>query len=279
MIGTPSPEADAVESGARRRTAAKVKHRRELILEWLASRKQFTVEELTTDLGASPATVRRDIRSLQRDGLIRREHGLVALAESVAFQPFLDDPGFRDQIHHMAAEKRRIGVAAGAMIRDGETIGIAPGTTSSQVARALKSKRGLTVVTNALNVAMELSRSSECRLHLTGGYLSGDWFAMVGPRALDFIRTMFTDWFFFGANGIHSERGVTDRHTEEAAVNQAMARQARKRVLVADHTKFGQIANCFVCAIPDLDAIITDAGASDELIAPFLAFGIEVLRV
>ena len=279
MAGSPTSEIETPNHTGRRRTAAKVEQRRELILELLAEKKHITIEELIADLGASPATLRRDVRRLQRAGLVRRDHGVVALAESVAFEPFLDDPGFSEQIHHMAAEKRRIGIAAAEMIRDGESIGIAPGTTASQVARALKSKRDLTIVTNALNVAMELSRRRDFALHLTGGYLSGNWFAMVGPRALDFIRMMFTDRFFFGANGIHAEHGVTDRHTEEAAVNQAMARQARKRVLVADHSKFGQIANCVVCPIRYVDTIITDAGADDELIAPFLAVGIQIVRV
>ncbi len=266
-------------AGARRRTAEKVTRRRERILERLSEGRAAAIEELARELAASPVTLRRDVRQLQRQGLLRRERGAVMLAESFAFEPFLDDPGFREQVRHMAAEKRRIGQAAAAMVQEGETIGIAPGTTAAQLARALKRKRHLTIVTNALNVAMELSRVRGFTVHLTGGYLRGDWFAMVGPRALGFVQSMFTDQFFFGANGVDPERGVTDRHTEEAAVNEAMARQARRRVLLVDHTKFGQVASCVVCPIRDVDVIITDAGAGDELIAPFAALGIEVVRV
>jgi DeoR family transcriptional regulator of aga operon len=90
---------------------------------------------------------------------------------------------------------------------------------------------------------------------------------------------MFTDKLFFGANGIHVEHGVTDRHTEEAAMNEAMVRQARQRIVVADHTKFRQIARCLVCPIQAVNTIITDTSATDEMIAPFLDLGIEVLRV
>jgi DeoR family transcriptional regulator of aga operon len=272
------PDAECT-TGLRRRTAAKVERRRERILERLAEGKWAAIEVLARELETSPVTLRRDIRQLQRQGLLRRERGAVTLAESLAFEPFLDDPGFREQVRHMAAEKRRIGLAAAAMIQDGETIGIAPGTTAAQLVRALKRKRNLTVVTNALNVAMELSRVRDFTVHLTGGYLRGDWFAMVGPRALAFVQAMFTDQFFFGANGVDPERGVTDRHTEEAAVNEAMARQARRRVLLVDHTKFGQVASCVVCPIRDVDVIITDAAAGDDVIAPFVALGIEVLRV
>lgn len=259
--------------------AKNVRSRRSLIVEHLSETGRVRVEDLIRQTGASPATIRRDLRRLQRDGLVRRDHGVVFLAEPVAFEAFLDDPGFRDQLDRMAIEKRRIGAAAAALIRDGETIGIAPGTTAAQIARMLRSRKDLTVVTNALNVAMDLSRRRDFTVHLTGGYLSGDWFALVGPKAMEFIPTMFTSKFFFGANGVHPERGVTDRHAEEAAVNRAMADQARQRILVVDHSKFGQVAGYLVCPIKNVDVIITDSGASDEVMAPFLALGIEVVRV
>lgn len=236
------------------------------------------VEAVVARTGASPATVRRDLKRLEHQGLIRRSHGAVALAESRGFEPFLHDPGFREQLHHMAAEKRRIAAAAAALVRDGDTIGLAPGTTVAQMTRYLHSRRDLTVVTNALNVAMDMSRQSQWRVHLTGGYLSGSWLALVGPKAVEFISAIFSDVFFFGANGVNVEHGVTDRHPEEAAMNQAMARQARKRVLLVDHTKFGYTARYLVCPAKEVDVIITDAGASEEMIAPFQRLGVEVVR-
>ena len=260
-------------------TRSSVKRRLSAMLECLSSSGRVKVEELIRQVGASPATIRRDLRRLQRDGLIRRDHGGVFIAEPFAFEPFLDDPGFREQVRRMAAEKRRIGAAAAAMIGDGDTVGLAAGTTAAQVVRGLRPKKDLTVVTNALNVAMDLSRRKDFTVHLTGGYLSGDWFAMVGPRALEFVPTMFTRFFFFGANGVHREHGVTDRHAEEAAVNRAMIAQAAKRILLVDHTKFGRVAGHLVCPIGKVDLIVTDAGASDEVVAPFQALGIEVVRV
>ena len=201
------------------------------------------------------------------------------MAESRGFEPFLSDPGFRDQVHHMAAEKRRIAAAAAALVQEGDTVALAPGTTVAQMSRLLRSRRELTILTNALNVAMDLSRQPQLSVHVTGGYLSGNWMAMVGPKALEFVSAMFTDTFFFGANGVHPEHGVMDRHPEEAAINQALARQARKRVLLVDHTKFGHTAPLQVCCIQEVHAIITDTQASDEMIAPFQRLGIEVMRV
>lgn len=269
----------APEAGTGRRLARKVAHRCALILHCLAGGAELAVEEVIASTGASPATVRRDLRRLERQGLVRRTHGAVALTESMGFEPFLDDPGFREQVHHMAAEKRRIGAAAAALVRDGQTIGIAPGTTAAQMSRILRSRRELTIVTNALNVAMDVSRQTELTVHVTGGYLSGNWLALVGPKALEFISGLFTETFFFGANGVHPEHGVTDRHPDEAAANQAMARQARKRVLLVDHTKFGHTAGYLVCRSQEVGMIITDTGASDETIAPFQRLGIEVVRV
>ncbi|HKW98573.1 MAG TPA: DeoR/GlpR family DNA-binding transcription regulator [Bryobacteraceae bacterium] len=256
-----------------------MERRRLELLEELAVDRWTPMEEIAARTGASPATIRRDLRALEAKNFVRREHGAVRLAESPTFEPFLDDPGFREQLHRMAREKRRIGAAAASLIEDGATVGISAGTTSNQIARELRGKKNLTVVTNALHVAMELSREESIRVHLSGGYLSGSWFALVGPRALEFAGTLFTDKFFFGANGVHAEHGVTDQHTEEAAVNQALARQARQRILVVDHTKFGKIARCLVCPIREVNMILTDTGASDEMIAPFQDLGIQVLRV
>jgi DeoR/GlpR family transcriptional regulator of sugar metabolism len=249
------------------------------LLKELAVDKWTSVEQIRTRTGASEATIRRDLRVLEGKGSVRREHGAARLAESRTFEPFLDDPGFREQLHRMAREKRRIGAAAASLIEEGETVAISPGTTTSQIAQALRGRKNLTVITNAVHVAMELSREKGIRVHLSGGYLSGNWFALVGPRALEFAGTLFTDKVFTGANGIHAEHGVTDEHAEEAAVNQALTRQGRQRILVVDHTKFGKIAKCLVCPIREVNTIVTDTGATDEMIAPFQKLGIEVRRV
>ncbi len=256
-----------------------VKRRLSRILECLAAGNRVRVEELIERTGASAPTIRRDLSRLQSGGLVRRDHGGVFLAEPLSFEAFLYDPSFRDQVRHLASEKRRIAIAAAALIQDGQTIGIAPGTTTAQIARALQPRINLTVVTNAVNVAMDLSRRKEMTVHLTGGYLSGDWFAMVGPKALEFTRDMFPEQFFFGANGVDAEHGVTDRHAEESAVNRAMVAQAQKRILVVDHTKFGKVSGHLVCPIAKVNVIITDSAVPDEVVTPFLRLGIEVMRV
>jgi DeoR family transcriptional regulator of aga operon len=271
--------AGTITSRKSKRPARKVEDRCGRILASLANGKELPVEALIAQTGASPATVRRDLRTLEEQGLVRRAHGVVAIADSKSFEPFLADPGFRDQVRNMAAEKRRIGAAAAALVEEGATIGLAAGTTVAQMTRQLKSYRELTIVTNALNVGLDLSRQKQLTVHLTGGYLSGNWFALVGPKALEFISTIFIDTFFFGANGIDHDKGVTDHHQEEAAANQALARQAGRRILLADHTKLGHTARHLVCETRSVTTIITDSGATDDMIAPFERLGIEVIRV
>jgi len=237
------------------------------------------VQEVIEISGSSPATVRRDLSRLEREGLVRREHGTVLIAEPLTHEPFLDVPRFRDWVQRMASEKRRIGLAAAEMVGEFQMIGVAHGTTVMRMVKYLRSRKDLTVVTNALNVAVELSKWKHIKVLVTGGLLSGEWFSLGGPKAIDFVSQHFLDIAFIGVNGIHPEKGITDYYAEHAATHQALLRQARKKVVLADHTKFGLISRNLVCPVRDIDVIITDTGARDDMVAPLLSAGVEVLRV
>jgi DeoR/GlpR family transcriptional regulator of sugar metabolism len=251
----------------------------QMILELLSHKDRLTVENLVRVLEASPATVRRDLRRMENQGLLRRDHGGVMARDPAMYEPFLDDSTFREQVRRCALEKQRIGTAAAELVKDTEKVGLGGGTTVAKVLRGLHTRKDLTVVTYAVNVAMELSRQKNLHVHVTGGYLSGDWFALVGPRALESVPHHFLDKFIFGASGVHPDRGITDRHTEEAALNRAMLKQAQTRVLVIDHTKLGVVSKCLVCPLQDIHIMITDNAASDEMVAPYRQKGIDVRRV
>jgi DeoR family transcriptional regulator, aga operon transcriptional repressor len=251
--------------------------RTQRILDLLTHAGRVEVDGLVSELNASPATVRRELARLEQQGLIKRDRGGAYLSVPTMFEPFLDDCTFANQIKQMAAEKARIGALAASLVKDGDTVGLAPGTTTTHVARFLQQRKNLTIVTNAVNIAMELSRKRDFKIHLTGGLLSGDWFAMVGPRALSAMAEIKMDYCFFGANGVSAEHGVSNRHIEEAATNRAMIRHSRKRILVADHLKLGEVANCLVCPIQDVGVIVTDKGAPKELLAPFDSVDTQIL--
>ena len=253
--------------------------RLETILELLGHEPRLSVEKLVTLLSASPATVRRDLRRLEHQGLLTRDHGGASARDPMMYEPFLQDSTFREQIRHCTLEKQRIGTAAAALIADAETVGIGGGTTVAKSLRGLRGRKDLSVMTYAVNVAMELSHFKNIHVHVTGGDLSGNWFALVGPRALEAVPQYFFDKFIFGASGVHPESGITDYHTEEAAMNRAMIQQARKKILLVDHTKLGVVSKRLVCNLSEIDIIVTDTGASSEVVLPFEKAGIEVRRV
>jgi DeoR family transcriptional regulator of aga operon len=133
-------------------------------------------------------------------------------------------------------------------------------------------------VANMVNTAMELSQCRGLTVIVTAGVLSGNWFSLLGPATLRSIEELFVDRAFIGLDGIHPEHGITAHHPDEAAVNRAMIRQARQTVVLADHTKIGNIARVRVGPITDIDRLITDSGASYAALAPFAALPLAIDR-
>src|SRR5262249_24447242 len=154
--------------------------RSEQILQELLRNGEVAVDKLAEQLKVSEATIRRDLTELERQGLLLRSHGGAVPVAPVLYQPVRPPPPLPQQGEECAAEKRRIGLLAASLIADGEIIAIGAGTTTTQVARSIRHRKGITVLTNALNVAMELSHLADIKVVMTGGNLSGDWFALVG---------------------------------------------------------------------------------------------------
>jgi DeoR family transcriptional regulator of aga operon len=125
---------------------------------------------------------------------------------------------------------------------------------------------------------MELSHRDDLKVIVTGGFLSGDWFALVGPGAIQSVGEIFVDKVFIGVDGIHVKHGLTTNYPDHATIHRAMMRQARRKIVVADHRKLGATASALICPIDSVDVLITDRGATDESIAPFVARGIEVRK-
>src|SRR5262249_44267715 len=176
------------------------------------------------------------------------------------------------------AEKRRIGLTAARLISDGETVAIGAGTTTTQLARSIRHRKGITIVTNAVNIAMELSHLPEIKVSMTGGDLSGDWFALVGDTARQNLTQTFFDKAFVGVDGAHAEHGMTTNYPDQAAIHRAMMQQANQRIILADHRKIGDACRSLICSADDLDKLITDKSTTDEAIATFTGKGIVVVR-
>jgi DeoR family transcriptional regulator of aga operon len=255
-----------------------MERRAQSILQELLRSDKVSVSTLARRLRVSEATIRRDLTELERRGLLLRSHGGAVTIQPLLYEPFRHVSSYHEQDRRQAAEKRRIGLVAAKLVSDGETLAIGAGTTATQVARSVCLHKGITILTNAVNVAMELSHRDDLKVFLTGGQLSGSWFALVGPAAIQTASEMFVDKVFIGVDGIHVEHGLTTNYPEQAAVHRTMMRQARQRIVVADHRKIGAIGTALIWPLENIDILITDKGAKEEDVAPFVAKGIDVRR-
>jgi DeoR family transcriptional regulator of aga operon len=126
---------------------------------------------------------------------------------------------------------------------------------------------------------MELSKRKDLDIFVTGGHLRGDWFSLVGPTAIHSLQRMLIHTVFVGADGIDAVWGASCLSSDESDLNSAMVRLARRRIAVVDHSKFGVVAGWRICQTQDLHVLITDTGATEEMIEPFRHAGVDVRRV
>lgn len=261
-------------------TAGDKKSRRyQAILTALQESGAIAVEELSDRLKVSVVTIRRDLDELEQQGLLNRTHGGAVAGHPLFYEPFKNDRSFMEQVKRLADEKHRIGRAAAALVQPGETIAITPGTTTAEIIRGLPFNSNITVVTNTVNIAMELSKRKDINVFVTGGHLRGDWFSLLGATAVQALNNLLIHKVFIGADGLDAEWGASCHSPDEAELNAAILKRARRWIAVADHTKFNVVAGWRITDISGLQMIITDTGASDEMIAPFEAKGIQVVRV
>ena len=250
--------------------------RAQLILQQLLRVGKISVASLAKRLKVSPTTIRRDLAELEERGLLRRSHGGAVPIQRLLYEPFRHLSYYHEQERQHGAEKRRIGLVAAELVKDGDILAIGAGTTATQVARSVCLHKGITILTNAVNVAMELSHRDDLKVFVTGGFLSGDWFALVGAPAIQNAGEMFVDKVFIGVDGIHIDHGLTTNYPDQATIHRAMMRQARQRIVVADHTKIGDIGTALIAPVKDVDLIITDKSVTAKSLAGFSA---KVLKV
>lgn len=241
------------------------------ILAQLASAGSVSVRELSETLGASPATVRRDLQLLEEQKLLSRSHG-GAVGNGVLYELPVRYRGGR-----RAEEKGRIADAAVERIADAQTVGLTGGTTTTEVARRLR-ERTLTVVTNAVNIASELVISETIRLVVTGGVARSQSYELIGPLAERSLEGLNVDLMFLGVDGVTAD-GVTTHDEVEAQTNRKMAERAARVIVVCDSSKIGRSALSSICTLAEVDELITDVGAPAERLAAVRAAGVEVVRV
>ena len=244
--------------------------RRTKILELLEKRGQITVVDLSKRFRTSEVTIRNDLKELHHRGLIRRAHGGAVKVAKVGIDPSLK---IQAELHAVGPdgdatsldEKRRIGAAAADMINDGDSIILDSGTTTHQIARQIKHKKDLKVITNGLNIAMELFNANDIQLIFLGGVIRQNSLSAVGHFAEDILAQLSADKVFLAVDACDLDFGLSTPNVEESQVNQAMARIAKEKILVADSSKFGKRSLSRIIPLSDIDVIITDRGLPSEI--------------
>lgn len=245
-------------------------HRLEQILEELSDKGAISVGAISGRLRVSPATIRRDLELLEQQRLLSRTHG-GAVAHGVLYElPLRYRGGQRRE------EKRCIAEIAAKRVVEGSVIGFTGGTTTTEVAKTIVDRRRLTVVTNALNIAAELVVRPNIKLVVTGGVARGESYELSGPLAENTLSQLHLDVVFVGVDGLSAEVGLTTHHEVEGQTNRLLIGRSGKVIVVADSSKIGKITFAQICAIDDVDELITDSGAAPLQLQAFRDAGLQV---
>jgi DeoR/GlpR family transcriptional regulator of sugar metabolism len=221
-------------------------------------------------------TIRRDLRDLDREGVLRRVHGGAVSSLGRSYEPPYTIRSTRNE-----DPKRAIGRMAAELIIDGDSIALDVGTTTLEIAQALQGKHNLTIITASLPIANEivsnLSLTSEVRLILTGGILRSGELSMIGNIAAQTYAEFHVDKAFIGIGGLSLENGITEYNLEDAIVKKPLIQNARQRIVVADSSKIGRTTFASVAPLSMVDTIITDSQISEESKRALQDLGIELL--
>jgi DeoR family transcriptional regulator of aga operon len=267
----------AIDSPIQHREARQlllVEERRTKILQHLRERGQVRVREMSLIFGTSEVTIRSDLKELHQRGLLQRSHGGAIIPANP-----ISDSVLQERFEQRADQKRRIGMAAAALVQEGETVILDSGTTTQEIAKNIRGKQNLQVITNGVNVAMELIGVQGIQLVMVGGMLRYDSLSVVGHFAEEMLAQFSADKLFLGAATCDVDFGVCTPHMAEGRVNQAMVKIAREKILVADSSKFHRRSLCRIVSLNEIDKVVTDSGMLPEMQDQIRAAGPELIVV
>jgi DeoR/GlpR family transcriptional regulator of sugar metabolism len=243
------------------------------VLRRVRVRGAGNVNELATIIGVSPSTIRRDLTELDEQGLLRRVHGGASVPDS------------EGEVAHIAREaahteqKLRIGEAAAKLVRNHSTILVTGGTTTEAMLVHLHGREGLTVVTNGLNVAMELSRQPAITVVVLGGVLRHAELSLLGALAEDAMKDFHVDAAFIGAYGVDPVTGLSGASVLEASTDRRLLDRVPAVVALADSSKFGRRGPVRLAGIDQVATLITDTGAPAAAVAALAEAEVDVRLV
>jgi DeoR/GlpR family transcriptional regulator of sugar metabolism len=254
------------------------RQRDQRILRRLRESGSVSAQALATMLQVSPATIRRDLDRLQREGALERVYGgafLVEKGRAPAGDEAIESP-FDEVMARDAAAKDRVGAAAAGLVADGQVVLLDIGTTTMRIARALRGRR-VTVVTASLAVLDVLRDDPAADLVLLGGALRRNFQSLVGALTLDALASLRADLLFLSCTGVQPDGMVVDDITTEASVKRALLAAARSTVLVAPAAKFPGTGSLRICQLRDVGTVVTSEGADPDVLAEYRVAGGRVI--
>lgn len=252
------------------------------LADFVVEHGSVRVEDVVSSLGVSPATARRDLDSLAEQQLIIRTRG------GASANPITGEVPLRYRTVRQPLEKAAIAAAAVALVQPGDVVGFNGGTTTTAAAHELGirisrdpefERRPVTVVTNAVNIANDLTIRPQARVVVTGGVARTRSYELVGPLAGAILPSIRIDTLFLGVQALDPSAGVFTHTEDEAAINSALVKASRRTIVLADSSKFGASAFARICGLGDLDTIITDAAVDPAQIDRLREQGLRVIVV
>lgn len=248
--------------------------RHHYIINKLKKEGHVDVLDLCEELNVSSVTIRKDLKLLEDKDLLFRTHG-----GATTSNPYTADKTVNEKEHIRSNEKFNIGKAAAELVKMNDCILIASGTTVLSLAKNIRPQGNLTVITAALNVAMELIHHNEIEVIQLGGILRKSSSSVTGVYGEKMLEDFSCSKLFLGVDGIDIEFGLTTTNMMEAQLNRKMIQASQKTIVLADSSKFGKRGFGKICGLEDIEQIITDGGITEHMVNTLKGMGIEVTIV
>ncbi len=237
------------------------KERRAKILRKLEETPNVSVSEMSKEFQVSEVTIRKDLNELKRRNLLMRVRGGAIKHPEVDSQHDIEVD--RKKLFHYK-EKKAIGRLAASLINENETILIDSGSTTLEVAKNLDDFQNLTIITNALNIAIELTKYKRFKVILLGGFVRESSLSTIGSIAESILKVFYCDKLFLGVDSISIEKGLSTTNIEEANINQTMMSISKQTIAVFDSSKFDKRKFAFIAPLDKIDTIVTDEFITKE---------------
>ena len=233
--------------------------RRNAILARLNSEGKVIVANLSREFDVTEETIRRDLEKLDSEGLAKKTYG-----GAVLNQDLNNDIPFNVRRGTNVDLKQRIAEVLATQIHDGDYLMLDASSTAIQVAKAIKNRKNITLISNSVEILLEMSDKEGWNILSTGGTLKKGSLALVGTSAERMIREFHVDMAICSAKGIDISRGVTDSNEKDTEIKRAIFSSANRKVLAIDSTKFDKLSFVRVCDIQEIDTIVTDRQPSER---------------